>query len=290
MKSRRSPKAIFVGGAILALLVLMSLGLALPQAKTAGRPPEPVWGIRLPDLAHASGLNAYGKYPTTNDNTDVYWHDGINVQAGVTRDSRGHCDIIYFIVDRTDDNNWAALRGIVIDPVYTAPGPVTCGFPPPFDLGGVPYCIQNFLNQPHPFEGYDHIQFRTYLFTFLEDIAPEMGKFPLSNGDWGNIFLWTKSECDAPQIPGPYSDYHRVIAKFKTSDDSVDGGSLSIQRIDTNTWRIFVEHQKFSVEEQYCVPKLVTGKNGRTYYSGTTYTPFEGCAYPVSYTYDLVKK
>jgi len=294
LKNKRRLSVILTGGGILLVTSLISLSLAMPQARTASRPPEPVWGIRLPDQANANtlGLNAYGMYTTTYGNDDVYWHDGVNVMAGVTRDSRCHCDIVYFFVKRTTPDNWAGLQGISIGSNFTVtPNTITCGFPPPFNAGGVPTCIQNFLNQRHPFEGYEHIQFRTYLFTYLEDIPIGMVKVSLNNGDWGQIFLWTRSECENPEFPPPYSPWHRVEARFKTSDDYETGGALYIERKDLNSWRIYVENQKFSVEEEYCLSEPVTGKGGKTYYADKYFTSFQGCTdFPVSYAFDLVKK
>ena len=291
MTPRRVSLFSLAGSAVL-LLVLLRLGLAWQQSKASGRPAEPVYGFRLPDLSHAEalGLNAYGKYPTTHDAVDVYWHDGVNTQAGVRRYRGNHCEQIVFNVERTNVDNWAGLREIFFTPDFAVDSSAgVCGFPGPVGLT-YPFCIQDFLNRPHPQEGYDHIQFSVHIFTYLEDIRPEMGRLLLSNGDWGAIYSWTKSECDVQQIPGPSSTRHRVVAEFRTSDDSVDGGSLSIQRIETNTWRIFIEHQCFSVKEEYCVPVLVTGKRGQIYTSTKTHTPFEGCTYPVSLTLDLVRK
>jgi len=279
MTPRRVSLFSLAGSAVL-LLVLLRLGLAWQQSKASGRPAEPVYGFRLPDLSHAEalGLNAYGKYPTTHDAVDVYWHDGVNTQAGVRRYRGNHCEQIVFNVERTNADNWAGLREIFFTPDFAVDSSAgVCGFPGPVGRT-YPLCVQDFLNRPHPQDGYDHLQLRLHLFTYLEDIKTGTGKFPLGSGDWGAIYIW------------PSSTWHRIIATFRTADDSVDGGSLSIQRLDTNTWRIFVESQSFFVEEEYRKPFAITGTNGQAYSWGRTHTPFEGRTYPASLILDLVRK
>lgn len=273
MQKFRKLKLFCLVSVLAVALVFIGLNLVEAQVKTTrGKPDKPPkeevnWEVRIPD----TGYNMlYGM-----KEEDGMLHKYVSnekdwvslVKLGYRgKEGRGFYYQINFWIHPPI---WAGFQNVnfYVDKWKYDSG-IPCRFPYDCSSYGVPYCLQCFLNNPHPHTEYT--SFRIYFMICDFDIeGMEVGGDPVDLSEYEGHYgfsMWYSSEC-SPEVL-----YHNVTSTVGVPPKSpIDG--LSIQRNAEDKWRIFVDRD-MEVKEIYCEEETGKGRKLRRVYR----TPVAGTA------------
>jgi len=242
---------------------LIGFHLLQAQIETKGkRKPkeEAYWSVIIPDT---DDNMLYGMQQSYESNEND-WVSIIKLNY-TGKKGKGFCyQINFWITPPTQ----AGFKDVKFDENWKYDQGIPCLFPDDYLLNCAavpPYCLQCFLNNPHPHPNYYSFRIHFMIFDFDIEGMQVGDKVDLSDyeGHYG-FSIWYSSECSPL--------YHNVAGNFGVPPKSPLSG-LFIKRINENTWRIFVD-QEMDVEEIYCEEETGKGRKLKRVYR----TPVAGKA------------
>jgi|GEM_PF-6463298 len=240
------------------------------------------WSAKIP-------VGSTNPYPNNGDYNYVY-KDGENyvgISVGTyivdNRTKQKQTDIKIFIYDQQEQEKTVnvGFYGVTFESIdVTGDGDAGVFPTDPFPCTIPGECLNNFVNNTHPFNGYEHIMFHFRFDGDLEDIS--VGSTDPPRPAEAKIYFWNNFECD----DGTGTHYHTL-----TAGQTVFQGDpgFSITRVSEDSWKIQVENMYFTFEESYCEEtREPIGKSGKYRTISQHYHPLIANAY-MSYAFVLTR-
>ncbi|MBD3412825.1 MAG: hypothetical protein GF421_00135 [Candidatus Aminicenantes bacterium] len=242
------------------------------------------WSAQIPS-------GSVNLYPQNEDYSYVY-KDGDYVAVKVdtyivdnrTKLEQTHIRIWVYDQQVPEKSVHVGLQGVMIEDVEVTGDGEAGVFPTnPFPCINPNECLTDlydFVNNAHPFNGYEHIMISFRFDGDLEDI-------PISSTDSprpaeAQIFFWNNFECD----DGTGTHYHTLTAG-KTVFQGDPG--FFIYREEEDSWIISIDNLYFTLEESYCVEtREPIGNSGKFRTISQHYHPLIACA-NMSYAFVLTR-
>jgi hypothetical protein len=269
---------LFLG--IIVLILIAGTNLAA-QVKLHKKPAadEATWAVRIPaDSTHLMGMDS-GTY--------IYEDEDPAVAVMVSKGDRAGVDktFIKFFIYQNDGSEWASMPNVVFEEGWITDTGEPCGFPPPYNSVGLPYCISEFMGGFHPYPGYEHIMIMFDIYNDIEDETLFPIGIPVTYTGPSAIafYIWNNTECDNPDRTEPW--YHTVSGRITYPPDG-----FIITRLNENTWRLEVFQLDFPITESYCYeePGEPIGKSGKYQLIHESFSPFTGVA-NLSFALEIIK-